>query len=58
MKKQPNILVICSDQHHPLMSAYRGHKIVKTPNLDRLAKRGTHFTRAYCNSPPYVPPAG
>ncbi len=55
MKKQPNILVICSDQHHPLMSSYRGHKIVKTPNLDRLAKRGTHFTRAYCNSPICTP---
>lgn len=54
-KKQPNILVICSDEHHPLMSSYRGHPYVKTPNLDRLAQRGTAFTRAYCNSPVCTP---
>jgi choline-sulfatase len=52
---QPNILVICSDQHHPLMTGYRGHPYVKTPNLDRLAAQGTHFTRAYCNSPVCTP---
>ena len=49
--KRPNILVICSDQHHPLMTGYRGHRQVKTPNLDRLAQDGTHFTRAYVNCP-------
>lgn len=50
-----NILVICSDQHHPHMSGYRGHPIVKTPHLDQLAKEGTHFTKAYCNSPVCTP---
>ena len=52
---RPNILVICSDQHHPRMTGYRGHAHVRTPNLDRLAGRGTHFTRAYCNSPICTP---
>ncbi|MBD2870275.1 sulfatase-like hydrolase/transferase [Paenibacillus arenilitoris] len=51
----PNILVICSDQHHPLMTGYRGHPHVKTPNLDALASEGTCFTRAYCNSPVCTP---
>ena len=51
----PNILVICSDQHHPHMSGYRGHARVQTPNLDRLAAQGTHFTRAYCTSPICTP---
>ncbi len=55
MTDKPNILVICSDEHHPLMSAYRGHSIVQTPNLDKLAARGTAFTRAYCNSPLCTP---
>ena len=53
--KKPNILVICSDQHHPLFSGYRGHAFVKTPTLDRLAGEGTHFSRAYCNSPVCTP---
>jgi choline-sulfatase len=52
---QPNILVICSDQHHPLMTGYRGHRWVQTPNLDQLAAEGAHFTKAYCNSPVCTP---
>lgn len=55
MGNKPNILVICSDQHHPRMVGYRDHPIVKTPNLDRLAADGTYFTRAYCNSPICTP---
>lgn len=50
-----NMLVICSDQHHPRMSGYRGHPYVQTPNLDRLAESGTHFTSAYCTSPVCTP---
>ncbi|MGP4041094.1 sulfatase-like hydrolase/transferase [Gracilibacillus sp. D59] len=52
---KPNTLVICSDQHHPLMTGYRGHPSVKTPNLDQLADDGTYFSRAYCNSPVCTP---
>ena len=47
--QRPNILVICSDQHHPAMVGYRQYPFVETPNLDRLACEGTHFTRAYAN---------
>ena len=48
--EQPaNVLVICSDQHHPGIVGYRQHPNVKTPNLDRLAESGTYFTRAYTN---------
>ena len=50
-KSQPNILFIFSDEHHPTKVGYRGHPHVKTPNLDRIAQMGAHFTRAYCNSP-------
>ena len=53
--KQPNILVICSDEHHPRLTSYSGHPYVKTPNLDRLAQMGTVFNRAYCNCPVCTP---
>ena len=47
--QRSNILIICSDQHHPTMVGYRQYPFVETPNLDRLACEGTHFTRAYAN---------
>ena len=37
------------------MAGYLSHPHVRTPNLDRLAAAGTHFTRAYCNSPICTP---
>ena len=43
-----NLLVIMSDEHNARASAL-------TPNLDRLAARGTRFTAAYCTSPICVP---
>ncbi len=53
--KPANLLVILSDQHNPRIAGCYGHPIVKTPNLDRLASRGTRFTAAYTNSPICVP---
>ena len=47
----PNILFIMADQLADQLAASAlaayGHKLVKTPNLDRLAARGTpeEFTR-------------
>ncbi len=55
MAEQPNIVVICSDEHHPWMTGYLDHPHVKTPVLDKMAEEGTYFTRAYCNSPICVP---
>jgi arylsulfatase A-like enzyme len=46
-KPRPNILFIAIDDLKPLMGCY-GNKIVKTPNIDRLAKRGTVFLQNYC----------
>lgn len=51
MSKAPNILYIMADQlAASALSAY-GHKLVKTPNLDRLAARGTVFENAYSPNP-------
>ncbi len=50
MKKQPNILLITSDQQHWNTLGFR-NKEISTPNLDRLAREGTVFDRAYCPNP-------
>ena len=50
-----NLLILCSDEHTPRAMGCAGHPIVKTPNLDRLAARGTRFTSAYTPSPICVP---
>ena len=50
MANRPNILLITSDQQH-FDTLGIVNPTVKTPHLDRLAHEGTHFTRAYCNSP-------
>jgi choline-sulfatase len=50
-----NVLVIMSDQHSRRILGCYGNDVVQTPNLDRLAARGTRFTDAYCNCPICVP---
>ena len=50
-----NLLVIMSDEHNPKMLGCAAHEMVRTPNLDRLAERGTRFTAAYTNSPICIP---
>lgn len=44
---QPNVLFIAIDDLKPILGCY-GDKIVKTPNIDRLAKMGTVFKSNYC----------
>lgn len=51
----PNILVIMSDEHNAGVLGCYGNQIVRTPNLDRLARRGIVFDAAYTNSPLCVP---
>ena len=46
-KSKPNILFIAIDDLKPILGCY-GDKIIKTPNIDRLAKMGTVFMSNYC----------
>ncbi|MBM3627705.1 MAG: sulfatase [Alphaproteobacteria bacterium] len=56
MTTQPsNVLFILSDEHTRDVAGCYGHEIVRTPNLDALAARGTRFTAAYTNCPICVP---
>jgi arylsulfatase A-like enzyme len=44
---KPNILFIAVDDLKPILGCY-GNKLVKTPNIDRLAKMATVFNGNYC----------
>ncbi|MGI9422892.1 MAG: sulfatase-like hydrolase/transferase [Hyphomicrobiaceae bacterium] len=46
-----NLLILVDDQHSKKMLGCYGHPLVKTPNLDALAARGTRFANAYTPSP-------
>ena len=49
--KTPNVLFIAVDDLRDWVGHLSGHPNAKTPNIDRLAKRGVSFTRAYCSAP-------
>jgi len=55
MTRRPNVLFLMSDQHNAGSMGVAGHPTVRTPNLDRIAAEGIHFTRAYCNNPICAP---
>ena len=50
VKKKYNVLFITVDDLNNDLSIY-GHKLVKTPNFDRLKKLGVQFNKAYCQFP-------
>jgi choline-sulfatase len=52
---RPNLLFLLSDQHARHVLGCYGDRLVRTPNLDRLAASGVVFDNAYCPSPICVP---
>src|SRR4051794_18612405 len=46
--KKLNVLFLFSDDQRADTIAALGNKHIQTRTLDRLVKRGTTFTRAYC----------
>ena len=47
---QPNILFVLSDQHNARCMSCAGEPLLQTPHMDRLAREGIRFARAYANS--------
>ena len=52
---RPNILFLMSDEHRADVAGFTGNDIIRTPNLDWMAKDGVVFDNAYCPSPICVP---
>lgn len=49
-EKAPNIVLIVADDMQACFGNFKSQG-AKTPNLDRLAKEGVSFTKAYCQFP-------
>src|SRR5688500_4239091 len=49
--KKPNVLFIAIDDQNDWIGAFGGHPMAKTPNIDRLAARGTALLNAHCQAP-------
>ena len=52
---QPNFLFIITDQHRADHTGFGGNAVLRTPNLDAIAKRGTVFDRAFVSNPICMP---
>ena len=48
---RPNVLFIAVDDMNDWTTLFDPANPIRTPNLQRLAARGTFFARGYCNSP-------
>ena len=53
--RRPNILLITCDQWRGDSLGAAGHPVVRTPNVDALARQGTLFRRHYAGSAPCAP---
>jgi N-sulfoglucosamine sulfohydrolase len=47
---RPNIILFVADDHGTDAIGAYGNKVIKTPNLDRLATQGVRFNNAYCTT--------
>lgn len=50
-KSKPNVLLVSIDDLNDWVGCMGGHPQAKTPNIDRVAKMGTLFNNAHCQSP-------
>ena len=50
-KERPNVLFIAVDDLNDWVGCLGGHPQVRTPNIDRLARRGVLFSNAHCQAP-------
>ena len=55
MSEKMNILFIITDQQRVDHLSCAGNPILKTPNMDNIAKGGVRFTNAFCTNPMCMP---
>jgi len=55
MKDRPNFILFITDQHRADFLGCYGHPVLRTPNIDGIAARGTAFDRFYVASPVCMP---
>ena len=55
MSKKPNFIIFLADQLRWDFLGCNGNKIVKTPNIDEIAKTGTNFSKMHVASPVCMP---
>lgn len=55
MSKRPNYILFVTDQHRVDYLGCYGHPVLRTPNIDGLAKDGVAFNRFYVASPVCMP---
>jgi arylsulfatase A-like enzyme len=48
---KPNVVFIAIDDQNDWIGHLGGHPLAQTPQIDRLASRGTAFLNAHCNAP-------
>ena len=53
--RQPNVLFIITDQHRADHVGFAGNEVVRTPNLDAIAERGTVFESCWVSNPVCMP---
>jgi arylsulfatase A-like enzyme len=54
----PHIIYLISDEHRGQAMGHAGDPNVETPSMDRLAREGVSFARAYANCPICTPSRG
>lgn len=55
LTKRPNYILFITDQHRADFLGCYGHPVLRTPNIDALAKDGIAFDRFYVASPVCMP---
>jgi arylsulfatase A-like enzyme len=48
-KERPNIIIVLTDDQGYNDVGFTGGKEIPTPNIDRIAENGVHFTNGYVN---------
>jgi arylsulfatase A-like enzyme len=55
---RPNVILVMTDDQGWADTGYNGHPVLKTPNLDQVAKEGIRFERFYSGAPVCSPTRG